>query len=299
MSTTYIDSVASSGYITSNATDWHVVTQAGTAGTISIVPDNKSYSSSPSSKKVYHPQLYFKYVKSKLTKLQQDKLKERLDKLKKLIVQAKELKQQALFEELAKRLTLVIKESEAIACGIEYRVERQHIDKIRDKVKGLNIEFGPFEEFPRTVPAKVVKKIKQIQKTCVFDSYWILYTAQLGEEKSKTNLEKIKEKDPILFGRFEFQPNTFYFIIDWIDEFCDLTLDKFLDTIKKDDPDYELDKIPDMNDRLIKQLIVDVKEKDGRLRSAKRDTYHGLMAEEAKKEKKMSKLIGKLKRKKK
>ena len=297
--------------ISTNATEWHIATIAGTEGTItlndqgavtrlsglSISGDSKTKSFS--SQEIYHPRLYFKYVKSKLTKMQQDKLKDRLGKLKKLIVQAKELKQQALFEELAKRISFIIRESEASACGIEYKIERQYIDKIRHKVKGMRIEFDKFENFPRTVPANIVKKIKKIQKTNVFDEYWILYTTPYGEEKLKTNKEKIKEKDPMLFGRFNASPDIFYFVVDWIDDYCDLTLDKFLDTLKKDDPAYELDKIPEMNDKLIRQIIDEVKEKDKRLKSAKRATYRGLMDDEDKQNTKLGKMIGKLKRKKK
>ena len=83
--------------ISTNATEWHIATIAGTEGTItlndqgavtrlsglSISGDSKTKSFS--SQEIYHPRLYFKYVKSKLTKMQQDKLKDRLGKLKKLI----------------------------------------------------------------------------------------------------------------------------------------------------------------------------------------------------------------------
>ena len=33
---------------------------------------------------------------------------------------------QALYEELAKQLAVVVKESEAVVCGVEYKVQRDH-----------------------------------------------------------------------------------------------------------------------------------------------------------------------------
>ena len=42
--------------------------------------------------------------------------------------------------------------------------------------------------------------------------------------------EEIKSKDPILFGIIQ-NSRKLYFIGDWIDEFCNLTLDKMMEII--------------------------------------------------------------------
>jgi hypothetical protein len=49
-----------------------------------------------------------------------------------------------------------------------------------------------------------------------------------------TKAEVEKAKDPILFGVLKGTRNL-YFIGDWIDEYCDLTLDKFLSTLEMEE----------------------------------------------------------------
>lgn len=230
--------------------------------------------------RIYSPKLYFKYVKSKLTKIQQDKLKKRLANLKKLIVQTKALGQQALYEKIAEQIAVTVRESEAFACGVQYKVHKEEVTKLMHKVKDLNIEFDGLGNFPRVIPAKVTRKINQLQKAQIFDEYKILYTTQDKKEKLKTNKQKIKEKDPILFGVFNFAPDTFYFIIDWEDEYCDLTIDKFVDIIKEDDPEYELDKIPDIDEKYINKIVAEVSERQDRLDRAEPSNYRQLMKKE-------------------
>lgn len=77
----------------------------------------------------------------------------------------------------------------------------------------------------------------------MFDKYYILYTdfTYTGEKISSgeiNNVSKEKEKDPILFGAFvkdsttiertTYMGDKLYFIADWEDEYCDLTLDKLM-----------------------------------------------------------------------
>lgn len=267
--------------------DYTMTTATGTSGTLRVASsdmENTVYDDNRENR-IYHPALYFKFVKSKLTKIQQEKLKKRLNMLKKLIPQTKSLGQQGLYEELAKQLAVVVKESEALACGVNYKVPRDDIEKIMHKVRGMDIKFDKLENFPRVIPDKIRRKIKQIQKVGLFDNLWILYTTKPDEKKIKSNKEKIKEKDPILFGEFSFHEDVFYFIADWIDEYCDLTIDKFVDIIKEDDKDYALEKIPEMDENLIQDVIEEVKRKQKRLANTTASNYRDNMAKEDKENK--------------
>jgi hypothetical protein len=49
-----------------------------------------------------------------------------------------------------------------------------------------------------------------------------------------TKAEVEKAKDPILFGVVKGTRNLYY-IGDWIDEYCDLTLDKFLSVLEMEE----------------------------------------------------------------
>lgn len=47
-----------------------------------------------------------------------------------------------------------------------------------------------------------------------------------------------REKDPIIFGTFQNKDtdtiiDRFYYLGDWVDEFCDLTLDKFVNEMSE------------------------------------------------------------------
>ena len=66
----------------------------------------------------------------------------------------------------------------------------------------------------------------------IFDQMYVVYTDYTG--KAERQIEAVrKEKDPILFGTFMDKTNKvcvdrFYYLADWEDEFCDLTLDKMV-----------------------------------------------------------------------
>ena len=65
----------------------------------------------------------------------------------------------------------------------------------------------------------------------IFDNYAILHYDPDLEAYSETIEETKKRRDPILFGLIK-GSNKLYYITDWIDEFCDPTLDKFVETLQ-------------------------------------------------------------------
>jgi hypothetical protein len=219
-----------------------------------------------------NPRLYFSYVKSKLNDMELTKLKIRLDKLKKLVQSTVELGQQAAFEEFSRQLAVTVRESEAAACGIKGYVLKEHIEKFRSLTK--DVHFTTFDKFPRAVPEIVRSKIKDIKSKDLFDEFWILYLDY--KEPLKTNKEKIREKDPILFGKYSYEPDKYYFIIDWVDQYCDLTITKFVDTIKI----KEIEKIPEIDEKLIAKIMKDVKDRTDRLNNTKPSNFRELMKEE-------------------
>lgn len=235
------------------------------------------------------PKLYFSYVKSKLNKTQTKKLKGRLQKLQSLVKNADEHGQKALYEEFSKMLVIAVRESEAASCGYDVFVNRQDIEKFmflvtEDEKSTRNpIRFKKLEEFPRPVPAKVGKVIKSVQAKGLFDELHVLYLDYTGEEIKSTK-EKIREKDPVLFGRFTYDPNRFFFITDWIDEHCDLTLSKFVDILKKDDKEYETQQLQDITPEYLENIKKEMKEREERLKNTNMGNFRSNMAEEDKAE---------------
>jgi len=74
------------------------------------------------------------------------------------------------------------------------------------------------ERFPRAIPSQVQDHVKRA--TPVFTDQWILFT--------NPKYEKLPSKDPILFGTVRAFPERLYYVTDWIDEYCDLTMDKLI-----------------------------------------------------------------------
>lgn len=250
-------------------------------------------------RKVIHPRLYFQFVKSKLNKLEEAKLNERLLRLQKFVKSAAELKQQALYEEFSRKIAITVREQELYAVGIEYFVDRAVVNQFRDKVRELDIAFCKLEDYSRAIPDSVKKRIDKIKKLKLIDQYWVLYVDHKVEKEIKTNKQKIKEKDPILFGIQDYMPDKLYFIVDWIDEYCDLTLDKFITEVKKNDPDYEIATLDEIDEDLIQKIVRESRERHARLKNTKRDNFQDLMKEEDKANEKgtVRKIIDKIKNK--
>lgn len=231
------------------------------------------------------PKLYFSYVKSKLNKTQTKKLKARLQKLQSLVKNADETGQKALYEELSKMLFIAIRESEAAACGHDVYVNRADIDKFmnivtEDDENSRNpIRFKKLEEFPRAIPAKIQKTIKSVQAKGLFDELWVLYLDYSGEE-IKSNKQKIKEKDPILFGKFSYDEARHFFIADWIDEYCDLTLSAFVSKLKTNDEEYDVSKTEDVTPEYLERIKNEIKEREERLKGTNPSNFRDRMAEE-------------------
>lgn len=259
-------SVGGTGWGDSTIT-YNFITPSGTEAAVTIP-----------TKKELNPRLYMKYVKSKLTKSQQAKVKERMGKLQKLIPYAKDMGQTALYEELSKELMVMLRESEAVACGCEQFLFRENIDKFMGMVKDRVVKFDKFENFPRVVPQKIRTKVKSVQK--VFDQLHILFIDYSGEKPIKSNSEKIREKDPILFGTFNFAPDKFYYIADWVDEYCDLTMSGFLEKMKTDHPEFSLSDIPEITEENFNKIKEEVIGRDKRLKDTERSNWVEKIREE-------------------
>ena len=66
---------------------------------------------------------------------------------------------------------------------------------------------------------------------------YVVFTDYTHREERRVEAVK-REKDPILFGTFQDAATRtiverFYFIGDWVDEYCDLTLDKMVATVQE------------------------------------------------------------------
>ncbi len=224
------------------------------------------------------PELFFQYVKMKFTPNQLEDLTDRLTKLKGILVSTELTGQTALHENIAMQLSSMVREQEIAAFGLGTYLDKKFITLMKHKVPTLKYE--KLENFPRVIPEEIRNKIIAIRLAEVFDEYKILYL-----DGSKINITtsaaKIKKKDPILFGTLKEHKDRLYFIVDWTDDFCDMTLDKMVGYIKEDDPKFALSVIGDVDKAYVDAAITRAEDKTKKLKDTDRRNYRRLMKEDS------------------
>lgn len=137
--------------------------------------------------------------------------------------------QTALVEKLVAGLHAAKMECQLEAIGLpRYLEEESVVQFVRQSTKKLDLTW--MKNFTRIIPARVIDKKKIADEHSIFDNYAILHYDPEGISKADTKEEVARKKDPILFGLIE-DRRRLYFLGDWEDEFCNLTLDRVADEI--------------------------------------------------------------------
>ena len=169
----------------------------------------------------------------------------RIEPYLKAIKDAKSMGQTALVQRLLGRIILVKYESILNTYGFNKRIsEKQLVDFVKKTEKGVSLCY--VGNFVRHIPNDVIEKKVLADQLHVFDNYCILHYdpekksyKMTAEEREK---ERIKKNDPILFGVLR-GSRDLYYIADWVDDKCDLTLDKFIKTLDEKEENFEIGKI--------------------------------------------------------
>lgn len=200
------------------------------------------------------PHIYMEYIKTicKENVITEETIKNYnvlIEQYGKLFESSKEQGLEALSDSAAKQLTMIHKEVSCVLHGCNKFIEEKNITSFislvqSDKInmahptnkKRRVVYFKKYEEFPRLIPNEIFDKKKIFDKMNIFNEYWILYLDYSNQELEKSVTRKLsdKQKDPILFGKISKESDKLYFIADWIDEVCDLTLDKLVEKMSTD-----------------------------------------------------------------
>lgn len=141
--------------------------------------------------------------------------------------------------ESAERITFHLKnirrEQDAVRAGYNTYVYRDDLEFFIDKVSKTVVKITELKHFEREIPDAAAKEIQRAKP--LFDEIYIVYTDYTGKIERQIKAED-QVRDPIAFGAFRSDDghiwnHRFYFIIDWEDEYCDLTLDKFISEMTK------------------------------------------------------------------
>ena len=129
-------------------------------------------------------------------------------------------------------LEAIEKEHKAIAAGVNLFVYLADVKPLLDRADSRVIRCIDLHKYEREIPDEVVAKYEQVKD--IFDRFVVMFTDYTQEHSKKI----AKEREPILFGVFHNDStNTtverLYFIGDWEDEYCDLTLDRLVSESRK------------------------------------------------------------------
>lgn len=120
-------------------------------------------------------------------------------------------------------------------------VKFHNVASVHEKYRtGLCLTY--IKNFIKIIPEEITKLKKEADELKVFDNYVILHYDYSGNSVSDTKEEKAKKKDPILFGVIKGSTNLYY-VGDWIDDYCDLTLDVIIKKLGKEVGEISVENI--------------------------------------------------------
>lgn len=209
---------------------------------------NPAISWSASKSAGLHPVLYFKYIKSKFNMIERHKIDQRLKQIEAAFDEAAANGQDLLAEKFLNALNLAAKESLLYAKGVTKYIDRDVLQKYKNKIRGGHISNTMLKDFTRVIPKKHCQKINTVKD--IFDGIEIWHyhnedAMRAVEKKQKMSQdEKSKMRDPVAFGLIK-GSNNMYFITEWDDIHCDLSFEEIIAVVgKKEQVKHVITKTP-------------------------------------------------------
>jgi len=209
------------------------------------------------------PYEYFQGVKGAIQEQNNKKLTDMYTVASQLMEKYKEFGQEKAEKRLAFHIKTLLKEAQLLEIGVKKFVHKDDITNYIDKISKKPVKIIEMKNYPREIPDEMLDVVKQTKP--IFDEFYVVFTDYSGDELVK---EVKKERDPILFGGFSTQnreivAERFYYLGDWEDEYCDLTLDKLIKETSKNI--VKVIEIPKDKDTLICQLAAYEENKKGEM----------------------------------
>lgn len=200
---------------------------------------------------------YFENIKGNILDASIEDLKKSYPTFLRLAQKYKTLGQTRALSKLSFISSTLSKQEKLIQMGITKFVYRDTIEDYIDHVAKNVAKIIELKNYVREIPDELVEVVENTKD--IFDEFYVVFTDYTGKEERRVEKER-REKDPILFGAFKNSNvilERFYVLGDWIDEYCDLTMDKMISeyeqTKSKKFPLLE-DKIPQTPEELTKMM---------------------------------------------
>ena len=185
--------------------------------------------------------IFFSLMRKKMGILKDYSYQKRIAKLEKAVEEAEKSGQIAFSEELLRKLLVLCREAEIYVAGKKIFLSRNYFDRFCDKTE-RPVSLTPLKNYARPIPQKVLDEKKKCEDLKLFDGYAVMhYDGKDAVRETDKEKKERREKDPIMFGVVR-DSDKLYFIADWEDEFCDLTLDDIIDSLELEDRDVTFTK---------------------------------------------------------
>lgn len=207
-------------------------------------------------------QSYFEDLKEKCVDINLDNLEKSLQEIPAQIQKAEKIGQKFLAEKLKRHIYLIMKEKTLLNYGINKYVSLYDINRFIDGIEDYVVKFCEIMAFPRIIPNEVVEKIEKMKSLGLFSEFYIVFTDYTDEEIISDKAKKQREinRDPIVFGTIDGYQDRYYFIADWVDEYCDITFDKMVNTLQSMDKSYKPKEIIEGIEEYIAKVLPYVEE---------------------------------------
>lgn len=181
------------------------------------------------------PSEYFEKIKDKKHTIEDEGLKAVYENCLELINKYKVTGQRKAIKKLMFHLECIEKEREIVQMGINTFIYRDDIEEYIDNIAKDTVKIIELENYEREIPDEIVDVIAAVKDK--FDQLYVVFTDYTGKIERQIQKER-RDRDPIIFGTFQDKKNRtvidrFYYLGDWEDEYCDLTLDKMVNETEK------------------------------------------------------------------
>lgn len=170
-----------------------------------------------------NPVRFFTNVKNAAREI--DVISNRMENYQSAILAAREAGQVALVEQLETLAEAVRIEAQLVAIGHSRFVMEGDLVRFAKRVQHVRLDW--IANFTRSIPRQILATKAKMDELKLFDNYVVLHYDPRRKGSAPTKKQQEQMKDPILFGVLQGR-DRLYFVGDWVDEYCHLTLDEYV-----------------------------------------------------------------------
>lgn len=189
----------------------------------------------PTEESEMSPAEYFEKLKSKRETMTDEKLNHVYENAMSLMKRYKITGQKLAMKKLLFYIDKIEKERELVKLGFCDYIYKDTIEDYIDNIADGVVKIVELENYERDLPDNVIDIVEKVHD--IFTDLYVIFTDYTGRVERKVKAHR-REKDPILVGGFMNKDtmglsDRLYLLADWVDPYCDLTLEKMITEMKK------------------------------------------------------------------